>query len=286
MDQRRSGLWQVHSAVLLFALSGLFAKWLTLPAYVIVFGRAVIAALVMMSVLSVLRKSWQLTHWRQHQKMAVSAVVLSLHWVTFFASIQYANVTVGLLTFASFPLFVSVLEPWFFKEPFTRTSIFQALVILIGMYLVAPLHTITEQQLIGVALGLLSAFTFAILALLNRQLRTQHSGSVIALWQNAYASLTLLPLMYFFQPDISPENAWGLIILGVIFTGLAHALFVQSLSAIKAHTASIVVSLEPIYGIVAAVILFNEPLTLMIVSGALLIIGVNVWAMQHKSTDT
>jgi drug/metabolite transporter (DMT)-like permease len=194
-------------------------------------------------------------------------------------------VTIGLLTFASFPVFVTLLEPLVSSEKLTLSALVQSLLTVVGIYLVVPLHQVNSADLHGALLGLFSAFSFAILTLLNRRFSSQHNGVTLAFFQNSYAAIAVFPLVVLFPAPLSATDIGLLILLGMVFTALAHSLFIMSLKTIKAQTASIVVSLEPIYGILAASVFLLEPITLTIICGTTLIIGVNVWALRGaKST--
>lgn len=213
--------------------------------------------------------------------LAITGVVLALHWLSFFAAIQVSSVTIGLITFAIFPVFVSFLEPVFFKESFQFKSLLQALLTLAGIVLVLPLENIDSDVSLGALLGITSALTFAILTLLNRKFVVKTPAMTVALYQNVFACVSLLPFFIIFPASISLSELLILILLGGIFTALAHSMFNYSLTQLKAQTVSIVVSLEPIYGIVAAVILLDESLTLSMQLGCAIVIAANVWALRN-----
>src|SRR2546428_488920 len=108
-SQHSRALAALHLAVLLFGFAGLFGKWLPLPPVTIVFGRAAVASLVLALLLPRAGERRE-TRGSFEWKLAASGSLLALHWVAFFQAIQLASVAVGLLGFASFPLFVLLLE--------------------------------------------------------------------------------------------------------------------------------------------------------------------------------
>jgi drug/metabolite transporter (DMT)-like permease len=278
---KRSSFVAIHLAVLLFALSGLFAKWLILPAIVIVIGRAFFAAVSLAAYIGFIKqRSILLTTNKYIVALAVTGAVLAIHWASFFQAIKVANVAIGLITFASFPVFVALLEPWLFQEKFQRKTIIQALLTLVGIALILPYQTLEREVIIGAVWGIVSAFTFAILTILNRKFVTNLSASIVALYQNAFACVILLPYFYFFPLSITSEQWLILLLLGVVFTALSHTLFNHALKNIKAHTASIAVSLEPIYGIIAAYFLVGESLTFMMTLGGVIVVATNIWALK------
>src|SRR4249920_3433979 len=103
---RNGGVLALHGAVLLFGFAGLFGKWLDLPPVYIVLGRTIVAT----AALAALRALQGEPPPPFDVRLVATGAALALHWVAFFAAIQVASVAIGLLGFASFPLFVLVLE--------------------------------------------------------------------------------------------------------------------------------------------------------------------------------
>lgn len=279
----KQALFSIHSAVLLFALSGLFAKWLAIPATYIVFGRAAFAA-VALSILVIFIKNISLNVGKaQLFRYAVTGLLLALHWVSFFAAIQFSSVTIGLITFATFPIFVGLIEPLFFKEKYSLLALIQSLVVGIGVYLVLPEVEMSKEILQGASLGVFSAFTFALLTISNRKFVAADSPLVVAFYQNLFAAIMLTPLLFFFVVELTSADIAILLLLGVVFTALSHSLFNYALTHIKAITVSIAVSLEPVYGILAAITLLGETLTAKMLLGIFLVLATNAWVAFRKA---
>jgi drug/metabolite transporter (DMT)-like permease len=280
MPSHKQSLFSLHSAVFLFAISGLFAKWLNMPASHIVFGRAVFAAAaIALFVLFIKKQSLKVEN-SLLLPLTFTGLVLAFHWGSFFYAIQVSSVAIGLITFASFPVFVSFLEPLFFKEKFHYQALIQALLTIVGILFILPLGHLSVGDINGVIWGMASALSFALLTLLNRKFVAKISAKKVAFYQNGSATICLLPLIFLYPITISFQQLSVLIILGVVFTAVAHTLFNHSLKVVKAQTASIAVSLEPIYGSIAAYYLLEEKITLMMVIGGGIVILTNVWATR------
>jgi drug/metabolite transporter (DMT)-like permease len=71
-------------------------------------------------------------------------------------------------------------------------------------------------------------------------------------------------------------------VLGVVCTALAHTLFIRSLRALSAHTASVVAALEPVYGIALALLLLGEVPPARTLAGAVLIVGAALYATRRS----
>src|SRR5215470_4455591 len=113
--QHARSLVALHAAVLLFGFAGLFGKWLALPPVSIVFGRTLVASVALALLLRFLRDRSVTQQGRFDWRLVAGGAVLAVHWGAFFQAIQTASVAVGLLGFASFPLFVLLLE-WALRQ--------------------------------------------------------------------------------------------------------------------------------------------------------------------------
>ncbi len=269
------GLAAIHVAVFLFGLSGLLGKMLATPPVVIVFWRALLAALVLGSALWVWRPSTT-PRLRHLVFFAGSGAVLAIHWLTFFQSIQVSTVAVGLLSFSSFPLFVTLLEPVVFHERLRTFDLATCLLVVVGLTLVAPNFDLSQRLTQGVAWGTLSGLTFAVLALLNRKYVRGLSPLAIGAGQNAVAAMLLLPFIGAGAWRLSTRELILLLALGLLCTACAHVLFVRGLATVRAQVASVLTGLEPVYGILLAWLFLREAPPFRTLLGGLLILGATI----------
>jgi drug/metabolite transporter (DMT)-like permease len=278
----RASLAALHAAVALFGFAGLFGKWLPWDPSAIVFGRTVVAAGVLTLVVL----------WRPAERggpsaaLAANGLILAVHWVAFFAAIQVSTVAIGLLGFASFPLFVIVLERWLLGRRWKAPEATTAVLVVAGLAMLVPTFALTDRTVQGLAWGMLSGFTFAWLTVRNRALGASRRPLAVALWQNAFAALCLAPLV--FRPGgpailVTPATLGLILLLGAVCTALAHTLFIASLSRLSAHTASVVTGLESVYGIALAALLLREIPDLRTCVGAALLVGAAIAASQRAA---
>ena len=118
------GLISIHGAILLFGTAGLFGKFLSFDAVLIVLGRTLIAFLALVLVHLLMRVPVLLKEQKSWIWLAMTGGILAVHWIGFFRSIQVSSVAIGLLSFSSYPLFTTFLEPMFFPERLKRKNIF------------------------------------------------------------------------------------------------------------------------------------------------------------------
>ncbi|MCG8564798.1 MAG: DMT family transporter [Desulfobacterales bacterium] len=293
--QTGQGLLKLHLAVFLFGLAGLFGKFTTCSALYIVLARTAFAALALAAYIK-----FQSRKDHGHRPMAcrprylAQGILLAAHWYLFFLSIQVSSVAVGLVTFSSFPLFVTFMEPLWFKEALKKRDLVTAGVVFAGIVLVVPDLNFSNQVTLGAFYGILSGLTFAILALVNRDNARHGDPVATALFQNLFAALALALTMgaiAIFAPGSAELRAPvmadlpALLFLGIACTALSHTLFIQSLAVIRAQTASVITGLEPVYGIVLAFFLLGEIPTLSTLAGGALIIGATVAAGYLSKLD-
>ena len=190
---------------------------------------------------------------------------------------------IGLLTFSTFPIFVTFMEPFFFKETLRLKSCVVALVVFAGLVLVIPSFDLSREPVQGAVWGVISGFTFALLGLANRQNVKNTSPLTVSFYQNLFAALFLMPWMV--SLDIAfptPREIFFLILLGGLCTALSHFLFIKSLVHIKARTAGVITALEPLYGILLAMIFLGEFPGWRTLAGGVIIIGATLVAMNSQ----
>ena len=280
---RFSGLIELHVAVLLFGLAGLFGKFLPIPAWLIVLGRTGFATAALGGALL----------WGGRQRLprerktialfCLLGLILASHWITFFKAIQVSSVAVGLLSFSTFPVFITIIEPLWFNEQRRSIDTVTALLVIAGLGIMVYPSRFGGQIVAGVVWGTVAGFTFAILSLLNRKWVQQYSPVIIALYQNGIAALVLAPMLIWTDIRIHAGQVGMLALLGVICTALAHALFIRGLRFVRAQLASVIACLEPVYGIVFAFFLLREVPSAYTLTGGAVILATTVTATLRRA---
>jgi len=270
--KKRKSLLEIHMATLLFGLAGLFGKWIPLSPFLIVLGRVFFASLTLGLFLWATKQSLRPICRRNGALLVLLGAILAGHWVAFFRSIQVSSVAVGLLSYASFPAFTVLLEPLFSRERLDRRNLFFAALCLVGVFLIIPRFDLGDRVYQGVLWGLVSGLSFAVLTLFNRRLAQDHSSLTIAFFEDLFATIFVLPCLIALPLRLSSNDLVLLIVLGVLCTAVSHSLFIQGMQRVRAQTASIISSLEPVYGIVFALILLGEvPAVRTLVGGAIIL---------------
>lgn len=282
---------QLHIAVLLFGLAGLMGKLVELPAMYLVLGRTLVGALALATIILLIKGGWQqlrlsLPGASDYVHLFASGAVLTVHWWSFFYAIQLGGVGVALVGFSAFPMFVLLLESWRFRQPLTAIQILTTLMVVFGLWLVAPEISWQSQVTQGLFWGIISGLLFALLAMQNQYLVPFMGGMSLGMWQQGIAALVCLPWLGLSGTDATVDDTqlMYLLVLGVFLTALPHTLFIQCLRSIKAHTAAIITSLEPVYGIAFAWWLLAEVPAITTLIGAFVIL-LAVILVQTKTTE-
>ncbi len=188
--------------------------------------------------------------------------IVAFHWVSFYGSIKYANVSVALVCFSATGFFTAVLEPMITNKKFQIREILFSIIAVAGIYLIFHFDPAYKT---GIIFGIISALLACLFPILNRGLLLKHSATTVTLYEltGGLIVLTLLLPLYLkrFPADrLLPGAAdlgW-LLILGLICTVLAFNLSMKALTSISAFTVNLSFNLEPIYGILLAFWIFRE----------------------------
>lgn len=283
-------LGQVHFATLMFGLAGIIGKYVAAPAIIVTLGRVLFSSLFLVLVIVTTRRTIKIKTRPDYLWLGLSGLVLAIHWTSFMQSIQISSVAIGTITFSTFPLFVTFLEPVLFHEQLHGKDVILALAMLAGVFVLVPYGSLDGEIVAGILWGMVSSFTYAILSLLNRKLAHQYHSTVVCFYEQSVATIILLPSLLLVPFEFVTNEFYLIVVLGVVCTAVAHSLFVASLKKIRAQTAGIVSSMESVYGIILAFLLLGQAPSLNELMGGAVILGVTLMAslsarQQQPSKD-
>jgi len=275
MNNPNKSLINIHVAVFLFGFSSLFARLINQNAIVITFGRVFFSFVFLFVFVWLNKLELKLNSKKDYFLITVSGIILAIHWFCFIQSIQLSTVAIGTITFSTFPLFTSFLEPVFFKEKMKIRSVVCSIIMLAGIFILAQNGGAQEsiQKTSGIIIGLASGLTYAILSLFNRSFSARYNSKTIVFYEQLSAAIILLPFVFIVKPAVPVKDLILLAVLGIVFTAIAHALFVKGLAHVKVSTAGIISGLEAVYSIILASVLLREiPVMNEIVGGIIILI--------------
>lgn len=257
----RRAFIQLHIAVFLAGFTGILGRLIHLNEAWIVWYRMAITA-ISMWLLFGLTKKLQIIAARDIVKITGVGLVAALHWLTFYGSIKYANVSVALVCFSSIGFFTALLEPLFERVRINRVEVLLGLITIGAIALI--FHFDTDYQT-GIVIGIISAFLGALFPIFNRQLLRRINVETLLAWQQTggWVCLSLImPIYLFWTPASSPWPSlsdWGwLLVLSWGCSVFAFQLSAQALKKLSAFTVNLTYNLEPIYGILLAFVVYEE----------------------------
>jgi len=258
MKDSYKGLLAVHSAVLIFGLTALFSKLISLTALEITLLRSIFAVLIIFAFFFWQKKSIKLSKAKDYGIIILLGVLLALHWVTYFHSMQVSSVAVGVIALYTFPIITVFLEPLFHGERPHIKDVISALTVLLGIYLLVPEFALNNETTQGILWGVLSALFFALRNIVQGHYFKGYSAKHSLFYQTLVTFIVLLPFSFEVIPEVT-NIQWGqLLILGVFFTAVPHTLFAFSLLNLKAKTVSLVACVQVVYATVFAALLLGE----------------------------
>jgi drug/metabolite transporter (DMT)-like permease len=281
----KRSLIELHTAVLIMGGTGLFAKMITLPASDIIALRCVVASLALLAFVKATGSRLGLMNRTDVGWIIAMGVIIAVHWVSFFTSIQLSSVAIGVIAIFTYPVMTALMEPLFFPEPIDRRNLAVAVLVFAAIYLAVPDGAIGSRTGLGAAFGLFAAFLYSLRNILYRKHLKHYPSSTIMFYQVAIAAAVLIP---FLSPgiDLFIDYRWVyLIALGVIFTAVSHTLYVQGLQAIRASTVGLISCLEPIYGMILAAVFLAETPGVKTVAGGLIVVAAAIYTSVRVNRE-
>lgn len=257
----RKALLQLHSAVFLWGFTGVLGRVITLNQTWLVWYRLLITVISLWVLYAFLKKIKRVP-FRSLLYISGIGCLLALHWVCFYGSIKYANVTIALTCLSTTALLASILEPLLLRKKFDATEILLGLFAVAGIVIIYNTHV---QFSVGIVIGLIAAVFTVLTSVLNKGIIDKYEPEQITLYQltGGFLGLSLmLPVYQHFFPDSHtvplPIDWLWLLVLSWVCTILTFFLYIRALKKVSAFTMNLTLTLEPVYGIILAFCFYHE----------------------------
>jgi len=253
----------LHLTILIWGGTGILGSLISVSAIHLVWYRVAIAS-ISLFVYFLLTKQSILVSRKQFLQFFMVGAVVGLHWVLFFYSIKVSTVSVTLVTLSSVTLFTAILEPIVNKKRIALLDIVVGLVIIVGIYTIFSFET---HYLVGLLAGLGCAFCARIFSIANARMVKKSSPTLITFYEMLGACFWISILMLF-TGDFNAEMKLGqqdliyLLLLGVVCTAVAYVMGVAVMKELSAFTVALTTNLEPVYGILLAMLIFGQKETM------------------------
>ena len=252
---------QLHIAVFLAGFTAVLGKLIVLNEALLVWYRLLITVVVLAGILYA-KKEFKKIASKNIFRMAAVGGIITFHWVTFYGSIKYGNISVALVCLSAAGFFSAFIEPLLYSKKIVIAEVMLGLLAVAGIYIIFDFH---PQYKLGIVYGILAALGAAIFPMFNKQLIKEFSPRTLTFYEllGGFVILSILLPFYlmatpsdYFLPTWS-DLLW-LIILAVVCTVLCFDLQLKALKKISPFTSNLMYNLEPLYGIVLAFVFFGE----------------------------
>lgn len=257
----KKALIQLHIAVFLAGFTAILGKFITLNEGLLVWFRLLITVITLGAILY-FKKQLLRIPFKDLLKIFGTGAIVAIHWVTFYGSVKYANVSVALVCFSASGFFTAFFEPLIIKRKISFIEVGLGLIAIAGIYIIFDFH---PQYTLGIIFGIISAIGSSIFPIFNKKLLLTYSPKILTLYElgGGLLALTILVPFYLMQFKAlyyfpSGSDWLWLLVLAWLCTVISFDLQLNALKKVSAFTASLTYNLEPVYGIILAFIFFKE----------------------------
>lgn len=264
--------------MLIWGFTAILGKLISVSALSLVWYRVIIAAVALLIFIVLKKKSFKVKKSDLFQLVSVG-ILVTLHWIMFFHSIKISTVSVALVCLSSQTLFTGILEPIFMKTKISALDIVTGVLIVIGITFIFHFE---GQYTWGIICGLLASLLACIFNILNAKLVKREDPVVISFYELGGGwiglSIFLLATGHFANPAnlaLSNSDIIYLMLLGVVCTAFAYVVGIAVMKELTAYTVALVTNLEPVYGVILALLIFKdkETMTMGFYIGAAIVIA-------------
>lgn len=251
----------LHLSIVLAGFTGVLGRLITLNEGLLVWYRVIFASVFFFLYL-LIKKGQIRISFKDVLRIAWVGLLLCVHWLLFYGSIKYSNVSIGVVCFASVGFFTAIIDPVLSKRPFSIREIIFSLLTILGIALI--FHFDTRYQ-VGIILGVLSAVAAALLTIENRRVGSDYPLMTFLFYEIASSVVIMTAFMpiylsFFPVPSILPSMSdfIYLLILSSFCTVGMFSLQLEALKRLSSFTVNLSYNLEPVYSIILAMIIFHE----------------------------
>ena len=250
----------LHLVVFIWGFSPILGRYITADTWQLVWFRTLITVMAMFVYVKIRKHPLRVDKRTFWQLMGIGIIIM-VHWLTFYGAIKVSNVSVTMVSFSTGTLFSSIIEPMFFKRKVRMYEVIIGLVIIAAIILIFSIET---EYWLGITLGIVAAFTSSLFGVMNGIVSHRLPSGIISLYEigSAFLGLTVFILC---MGDFSSEfftldrpSTIGILLLSLVCTVFPFVTSVNLAKYISPYTIVLTVNLETVYGIIWAILFFNE----------------------------
>ncbi|MFK7747705.1 MAG: DMT family transporter [Kordia sp.] len=257
--------------MLFISTSGALGRYIQLSVPVTIASRAILAFVILVIYCRFKKVSFKIEK-SDRPMIILSGLLMGVHWVTYFYALQMSNVAIGMLSMFTYPVLTAFLEPLVLKTKFQKIHLLLGALVLCGIYFLIPDFSLANSYTIAIIMGVFSALVYALRNLLMKSKVAKYDGSLLMSYQTGIVGVMLLPA-FLFTDFTEVFSQWQAILtLALLTTAIGHTLFLASFKHFTITTASILSSVQPVYGIIIGAIFLSEYPTWITIFGGVLIL--------------
>lgn len=279
----KKSLIMLISAMFIWGTIGIFRKYIPLPSSTLAFVRGFIGTIFLILLILVKREKIQWSAVKANLFMLIaSGAFIGFNWILLFESYRYTSVATATLCYYMAPIIVILASPFVLKEKLTVKKLICVAVALSGMVLVSGVIGVEftgAGEFKGIFFGLGAALFYATVMLMNQKIRNIPAYDK-TIMQLASAAIVVLPYTLLTEDltgiTYTPFIILMILILGIVHTGIAYALYFGSMDNLKAQTIALFSYIDPITAIILSATLLREGMGAMEAVGAVLVLGATI----------
>ncbi|MCH7293455.1 DMT family transporter [Acinetobacter genomosp. 15BJ] len=262
------------------------------PPFLFISTRLILAALTLMLVQRILKKSILPQHHEWKPLIILSLLICFGFYATQTFAMQFVGSGLSAVLVFTMPIFIAVLAHYFLNERLNTQKILG--LILGSLGLVAILwpqlhHVHMNMLLLGQVLLIGSGFFWALSTVYIKKNFATYDKIKLTIWQLLLGGSLMFVMALLFEPVdaqvwLNPLNESALFYIAVVGTGFAFVLWNWIVSQVDTFVASISIMCIPILSLFFGSLIWHEPLTLNILIGAAFIcMGIVMSSLKMKA---
>lgn len=284
-NRHNNALLMQISSMLIFGTIGIFRRYIPLSSGILACARGFLGGIFLLLCIVLRGKSLKFNFSRKQLIfLCITGAVLGANWILLFESFNYTSIAVSTLCYYMEPTIVILLSPLFFKEKLTLKKLICAAVSVVGIALVSGITSIDNiglPDIKGILFGLGAAVLYSAVVILNKKnpIEDAYGKTTVQLFS---AVIILLPYLLLTEDfggiSLDTTAVIMLIVVGVLHTGVAYALYFGSMNNLNSQTVAVMSYIDPIFAIILSAVFLKETMTAFSIIGAVMVIGAAIFS--------